>query len=78
MWQHVKIFSHYHYRYKNTHTIFVPDIGALRGKKVKSRNSDVGLCGNPQTDKRKDEEIELTSDVMFVNKILFVISLGKI
>ena len=62
----------------NAHTISAPNIGSLRGKTVrKNINSDVGLCGNPRTDNRKMKTIELTVDVMFVNKISFVISLGK-
>ena len=41
---------------KNAHVIFGPGIGSLRVKTVrKNRNSDVRLCGNPQTDKIKDE-----------------------
>ena len=42
---------------KNAHIIFGPDIRSLRGKTVrKNRNSNVRLCGNPQTEKRKDED----------------------
>ena len=64
---------------ENSHTIFGPSISSLRVKTVrKNRNSDFRLCGNPQTDKIKMKTIELTVVAMFVNKILFVISLGKI
>ena len=36
----------------NSHTIFGPDVGSLRGEKVRRKKSYVRLCGHPLTDKR--------------------------
>ena len=41
------------------------------------RNSNVGLCDNLRVDEGRIKSIKLSVDIMFVNKIPFVISLGK-
>ena len=65
---------------KNAHTIFGPNIGSLRGKKVRNKTEIVMLDYVAITKKIKDEmkTIELIVDVRLVKKIPFVISLGKI
>ena len=41
---------------KDAHTIFGPDISSLRSKTVrKNRNSNIGLCGDPQVDQIHNE-----------------------
>ena len=63
---------------KNSDTIYGPDIGYLRGKSIrKNRNINAGLCENPRADKIKNKTIELSVDVIFFNKIPFMISLGN-
>ena len=65
---------------KNTHTIFGPNIVSLRSKTERKKTETVmsDYVEIPEQIKYKMKTIELTVDVMFVNKIPFVISLGKI
>ena len=65
---------------KNAHTIFGPNIGSLRGKIARKKTETVmpDYVKIPEHIKGKMKTIELTVDVMFVNKTPFVISLGKI
>ena len=64
---------------KNAHTIFGPDIVSLRGKTVRKKTEAVmsDYVEIPKQIKYKVRTIELSVDVMFVNKTPFVIPLGK-
>ena len=76
MWQHVKKIRISVTNIKSDHTIFGPDIVSLLGKRVKKKiMSDYAAIRKQIKDRMK--AIELFVDVIFVNKIPFVISLGK-
>ena len=63
---------------KNSYTIFGPDIGSLRGKTVKKIETVISdYVAIPEQIKDKMKRIELSVDVMFVNKIPFMISFGN-
>ena len=64
---------------KNAHIIFGPDIGSLYGKTVRKKETVLSdyVVIHEQI-KNRMKTIELYADVIFVNKVSFVISLGKI
>ena len=63
---------------KNSYTIFGPDIGSLRGKTVRKIETVISdYVAIPEQIKDKMKRIELSVDVMFVNKIPFMISFGN-
>ena len=64
---------------KNAHTIFGADIGSLRGKKVRKKTETVmsDYVAIPKQIKYRMKTIKLSVDIMLVNKIPFVVSLGK-
>ena len=64
---------------KNAHTIFGPDIGAMRGKTV--RNSPAPVVSEyyavPPEILLQNSDVDVTGDVMFVNRIPFLVTLGQ-
>ena len=63
---------------KNAHTIFGPNFGSLRSKTVKKTETLMSdYVAISKQIKEKTKTIELAVDVMFVNKLPFVISIGK-
>ena len=64
---------------KNVHTIFGPDVGSLRRKTVRKKTETVTskYVAIPEQIKEKMKIVEVIVDVVFINKIPFVVSLGK-
>ena len=65
---------------KNTHTIFGPDVRSLCRKTVRKKTETVmfDYVAIPDQIRDKIKTVEVTVHAMFVNTILFAISLGKI
>ena len=78
MWKHDEEFSNYCCRYKKICTIFSPDVSFLLVKTV--RNNTEALMSDyitiPEQISEKMKTVGLTVDVMFINNILFMISLS--
>ena len=63
---------------KNAHTTFGLDIGSLRVKIIRKTETVMSdYVAIPEQIKDRMKTIGLSVDVIFVNKIPFVISLGK-
>ena len=61
----------------NTETIFGPDMAALKGKTTRPKAPTIrcNLIKVPPSIRLHHNDVEITADVMFVNKISFVLTL---
>ena len=63
---------------KDAHTIFGPNVGSLRGKIVRKTETVMSdYVEIPEQIKYRMKTIELSVNVMFINKIPFMVLFGK-
>ena len=63
----------------NTHTVYGPDVGYLCCKTVLSKNEPVvsDYIAVPPDIIEQNRNIDVTGDILFVNRISFLINLGQ-